>query len=39
MAADTRKMRGDRPFVMTDLKAGTGLAEVVRFIEEHGLLG
>ncbi len=39
MAADTRKMRGDRRFVMTDLKAETGLAEVVRFIEEHGLLG
>ena len=39
MAADTRKMRGDRPFVMTDLKDETGLAEVVRFIEEHGLLG
>ena len=38
MAADTRKMRGDRPFVMTDLKDETGLAEVVRFIEEHGLL-
>jgi urease accessory protein len=39
MAADTRKMRGIRPFVMTDLKTETGLAEVVRFIEEHGLLG
>ena len=39
MAADTRKMRGDRPFVMTDLKTETGLAEVVRFIEERGLLG
>jgi urease accessory protein len=39
MAADTRKMRGDRPFVMTDLKSETGLAEVVRFIEERGLLG
>jgi urease accessory protein len=39
MAADTRKMRGERPFVMTDLKTGTGLAEVVRFIEERGLLG
>jgi urease accessory protein len=39
MAADTRKMRGDRPFVMTDLKDEKGLAEVVRFIEEHGLLG
>ena len=39
MAADTRKMRGERPFIMTDLKTGAGLAEVVRFIEEHGLLG
>jgi urease accessory protein len=39
MAADTRKMRGERPFVMTDLKTGTGLDEVVRFIEERGLLG
>jgi urease accessory protein len=38
MGADTRKMRGDRPFVMTDLKSGTGLSEVVRFIEERGLL-
>jgi urease accessory protein len=39
MAADTSKMRGDRPFVMTDLKSEKGLAEVVRFIEERGLLG
>jgi urease accessory protein len=39
MAADTRKMRGDRPFVMTDLKSETGLADVVRFVEERGLLG
>ena len=39
MAADTRKMRGDRPFVMTDLKTETGLSEVVQFIEERGLLG
>jgi urease accessory protein len=39
MAADTRKMRGDRAFVMTDLKSETGLPEVVRFIEERGLLG
>jgi len=39
MATDTRKMRGDRPFVMTDLKTGAGLAEVVRFIEQRGLLG
>jgi urease accessory protein len=39
MAADTRKMRGERAFVMTDLKTQTGLDEVVSFIEKRGLLG
>jgi urease accessory protein len=39
MTADTRKMRGERPFVMTDLKTKTGLDEVVSFIEKCGLLG
>src|SRR6202051_1269436 len=29
MAADTRKMRGERPFVMTNLQTKTGLDEVV----------
>jgi urease accessory protein len=38
MTADTRKMRVERPFVMTDLKSGTGLGDVVRFIEKRGLL-
>src|SRR5207244_2925263 len=38
MAADTRRMRKDKPFVMTNLKTRSGLAEVVRFIEERGLL-
>jgi urease accessory protein len=38
MAADARKMRGERPFVMTDLKAQKGLAEIVGFIEKRGLL-
>ena len=39
MAADTRKMRGERGFVMTDLKTQIGLDEVVSFIERRGLLG
>lgn len=39
MAVDTRKMRGERAFVMTDLKTQTGLDEVVSFIEKRGLLG
>jgi urease accessory protein len=38
MASDTRKMRGPRPFVMTNLKDNTGLAEVIAFIEKQGLL-
>jgi urease accessory protein len=39
MSTDARKMRCERPFVMTDLKTQKGLAEIVRFIERHGLLG
>ncbi len=38
MAADSRRMRGDRPFVFTNLKTGEGLAEVVRFIRHQGML-
>jgi urease accessory protein len=37
MDRDARKMRGDRPFVFTNLKSGQGLAEVIRFIEREGL--
>ena len=38
MASDARKMRGERPFVMCNLKALDGLDEVVGFIEKKGLL-
>jgi urease accessory protein len=38
MERDTRRMRGDRPFVFTDLKRGKGLAEVADFIRREGLL-
>ena len=31
-------MRGTRPFVMTNLKTQSGLAEVVAFIEQRGML-
>jgi len=37
MARDARKMRGDRPFVFTNLKSGQGLAPVIEFIEREGL--
>ncbi|WP_233237649.1 urease accessory protein UreG [Bordetella sp. LUAb4] len=38
MEEDTRKMRGDRPYVMSDMKAGQGLPDIVAFIEKRGLL-
>jgi urease accessory protein len=36
MAGDARRGRGDKPFVMTDLTRGVGLAEVMRFIVANG---
>ncbi len=36
MKADTIRMRGGRPFVFTDLRRGSGVEEIARFIIEHG---
>jgi urease accessory protein len=38
MERDSRRMRGERPFVFTNLKTGQGLDAIVRFIEERGLV-
>lgn len=38
MDRDARKMRGERPFVFTNLKTGQGLATVVDFVIAHGML-
>lgn len=38
MARDARKMRGERPFVFTNLKTGEGLDKVIAFIEREGML-
>lgn len=38
MEHDARRMRGERPFVMTNLKTGEGLETVIAFIERHGML-
>ena len=39
MEADTRRQRGDKPFVFTNLRAGEGVEEIARLIEKHGGLG
>ncbi|MGA0890230.1 MAG: urease accessory protein UreG [Burkholderiaceae bacterium] len=39
MRHDTTRMRPDRPWVMTNLKTGQGLGEIVEFIEKKGCLG
>ena len=36
METDTKRMRGARPFVMTNLREGKGVDSIVRFIEEKG---
>ncbi|MGA8054854.1 MAG: urease accessory protein UreG [Burkholderiales bacterium] len=37
MARDARRMRGERPFVFTNMKTGEGLDAVIRFVETEGL--
>ena len=38
MDRDATKMRGERPFVFTNLKTGDGLNDVITFIQREGLL-
>ncbi len=38
MESDTRRMRGDKPFVFTNLKDDTGLDTVIDFIVDRGML-
>jgi urease accessory protein len=39
MDRDTRRMRGQRPFVFANLRSGQGVDEIARFIETKGGLG
>jgi len=36
MDRDAKKMRGDRPFVFANVRAGKGVQEIARFIEHRG---
>ena len=38
MERDSKKMRGQRPFVFSNLKTGQGLDAIVKFIETEGML-
>ena len=39
MERDAKKMRGQRPFVFTNLKTGSGVDTVIQFIQHKGGLG
>jgi len=39
MDRDAKKMRGDRPFVFSNLHDKTGVEDIVSFIEKQGMLG
>jgi urease accessory protein len=38
MEQDTLKMRGEKPFVFSNMKTGQGLHDIVTFIEHQGML-
>ena len=38
MDRDTKRMRGDRPFIFSNMKTEQGLAEIIDFIESEGML-
>ena len=39
MDRDAKKMRGDKPFIFSNMKTKQGLDEIIRFIETEGMLG
>ena len=38
MAQDAKRMRGERPFVFSNMKTGDGLDDIIAFIERQGML-
>lgn len=39
MDTDSKRMRGNRPYVFANMKTGQGLEEIIAFIEREGVLG
>ena len=38
MDRDARRMRGERPFIFSNMKTGVGLQQIIGFIEQQGML-
>ncbi len=38
MDRDAKRMRGERPFIFSNMKTGQGLVEIIAFIERQGML-
>lgn len=38
MDHDAKKMRGERPFIFSNMKTGHGLSEIIQFIQRQGML-
>jgi urease accessory protein len=36
MERDSKRMRGERPFLFANIRAGKGVAEIAAFIERQG---
>ncbi len=39
MESDSKRMRGEKPFVFANLKTGHGVDEIVAFVKKEGMLG
>ncbi len=38
MDKDAKKMRGDKPFVFSNMKTQDGLDDIIKFIQQQGML-
>lgn len=38
MDRDTKKMRGDKPFIFSNMKTGEGVDDILSFVSQEGML-